>query len=144
MLGDVNKLFVIKSLLTMPSNVLTLHLKQTYFPPIIWIFIECEGEFRLPFEIFSTLPLIDIRHFLSCWDKTSLFTFWFSFLLTLLTFLINLLLQINLAKMRNRGSISLKLVAKLMVKAGFNHIITVDMHSKGTIHTIAFFNLIIF
>ena len=93
------------------------------------------------------LPLIDIRHFLSCWDKTSLFTFWFSFLLTftLLTFfLINLLLQINLAKMRNRGSISLKLVAKLMVKAGFNHIITVDMHSKGTIHTIAFFNLIIF
>jgi len=33
-------------------------------------------------------------------------------------------------KMRNRGSISLKLVAKLMVKAGFNHIITVDMHSK--------------
>jgi len=33
-------------------------------------------------------------------------------------------------KMRNRGSISLKLVAKLMVKAGFDHIITVDMHSK--------------
>jgi len=34
------------------------------------------------------------------------------------------------SKMRNRGSISLKLVAKLMVKAGFDHIITVDMHSK--------------
>ena len=34
MLGDVNKLFVFKSLLTMPSNVLPLHLKQT-FPPII-------------------------------------------------------------------------------------------------------------
>ena len=32
--GDVNKLFVFKSLLTMPSNVLPLHLKQT-FPPII-------------------------------------------------------------------------------------------------------------
>ena len=45
--------------------------------------------------------------------------------------------------MRNRGSISLKLVAKLMVKAGFNHIITVDMHSKGTIHTTAMFILIV-
>ena len=44
MLGDVNKLFV---------------LKQT-FPPIIWIFIEGEGdgiESRLPFKIFSTLLL---------------------------------------------------------------------------------------
>ena len=34
LLGDVNKLFVFKSLLTMPSNVLPLHLKQT-FPSII-------------------------------------------------------------------------------------------------------------
>ena len=42
MLGDVNKYFVFKSLLTMPSNVLLLHLKQT-FPPIIWIFTECQG-----------------------------------------------------------------------------------------------------
>jgi len=33
-------------------------------------------------------------------------------------------------KMRRRGNISLKLVAQLMVKAGFNHIITVDLHSK--------------
>lgn len=33
-------------------------------------------------------------------------------------------------KMRRRGNISLKLVAQLLVKAGFNHIITVDMHSK--------------
>ena len=40
------------------------------------------------------------------------------------------LLTINPAKMRRRGNISLKLVAQLMVKAGFNHIITVDMHSK--------------
>ena len=39
MLGDLNKLFVSKSLLTTPSNVLPLHLKQT-FPPIIWIFTE--------------------------------------------------------------------------------------------------------
>ena len=34
LLGVVNKLFVFKSLLTMPSNVLPLHLKQT-FPLII-------------------------------------------------------------------------------------------------------------
>ena len=56
MLGDVNKLFVFKSLLTMPSNVLPLHLKQ-----IIWIFTEGEGdgiESRLPFKIFSTLSVL--------------------------------------------------------------------------------------
>ena len=58
-MGDVNKLFVFKGLLTMPSNVLPLHLKQT-FPPIISIFTEGEGgldgiESRLPFKIFSTL-----------------------------------------------------------------------------------------
>ena len=43
----------------MPSNVLPLHLKQT-FSHIIWIFTESEGdkiESRLPFKIFSTLPL---------------------------------------------------------------------------------------
>ena len=59
MLGDVNKLFVFKSLLTMPSNVLPLHLKQT-FPPMIWIFTEGEGDgikSRLPFKIFSTLKI---------------------------------------------------------------------------------------
>ena len=42
---------------TTPSNVLPLHLKQT-FPPIIWIFIEGEGDgikSRLPFKIFFTL-----------------------------------------------------------------------------------------
>ena len=41
----------------MPSNVILLHLKQT-FPPIIWIFTEGEDdgiESRLPFKIFSTL-----------------------------------------------------------------------------------------
>ena len=41
----------------MPSNVLPLHLKQT-FPLIILIFTEGEGygiESRLPFKIFSTL-----------------------------------------------------------------------------------------
>ena len=55
MLGDVNKLFVFKSLLTMPSNVLPLHLKKTFLP-IIWIFTEGEGiESRLPFKIFSNL-----------------------------------------------------------------------------------------
>ena len=59
LLGDVNKLFVFKSLLTMPSNVLPLHLKQT-FPPIIWIFTEGESDgikSRLPFKFFSSLLL---------------------------------------------------------------------------------------
>ena len=46
-----------KSLLTMPNNVLPLHLKQILLP-IIWIFTEGEGDrikSRLPLEIFSTL-----------------------------------------------------------------------------------------
>ena len=43
MLGDVNKLFVFKSLLTMPSNVLPLHRKQT-FSAKFWIFTEGEGD----------------------------------------------------------------------------------------------------
>ena len=58
--GDINKLFVFKGLLTKPSNVLPLLLKQT-FPPIILITNEDEGdgiESTLPFKIFSTLPLI--------------------------------------------------------------------------------------
>ena len=57
MLGDVNKLFVFKSLFTKPSNVLPLHFKQTFLP-IIWTFTEGVGdgiESRLPFKIFSTL-----------------------------------------------------------------------------------------
>jgi len=43
----------------MPSNVLPLHLKQT-FPHIILIFTEGEGngiESRLPFKKFSTLKI---------------------------------------------------------------------------------------
>ena len=53
MLGDINKLFVFKSLLTKTSNDLPLQLK-----PIIWILPEVEGDrikSRLPFKIFSTL-----------------------------------------------------------------------------------------
>ena len=49
----------IKNLLAMASNILPLHLKQT-FPSIIWIFNQGEGdgiEFRLPFKIFSTLHI---------------------------------------------------------------------------------------
>ena len=42
MLCDVNTLFVFKSILTMPNNVLPLHLKQIY-PLIIWIFTEGPG-----------------------------------------------------------------------------------------------------
>ena len=56
LLGIVNKLLKTKSLLTTPSNVLPLHLKQTFLP-IIWIFTEGdEIESRLPIKIFSTLP----------------------------------------------------------------------------------------
>ena len=57
MLVIVKKLLKTKRLLTSPSNVLPLNLKQT-FPPMIWIFTEGEGDgikSRLPFKIFSTL-----------------------------------------------------------------------------------------
>ena len=62
MLDVVNKLLNTKHtkrLLTIPRNILSLHLKQT-FPPIIRIFAKGEGdeiESRLPFKIFSTLSL---------------------------------------------------------------------------------------
>ena len=53
--GWCQQIFCFKILLTMPSNVLPSHLKQT-FPPMVWIFIEGEEiESRLPFKIFSTL-----------------------------------------------------------------------------------------
>ena len=42
-LGDVNKLFVFKSFLKTPSNILPLQLKQS-FTPMIWIFTEGEGD----------------------------------------------------------------------------------------------------
>ena len=57
MLGDVNKLFSFKTLLATPSNVLPLHLKQT-FSLIIRIFTEGEGdgiESRLPFIFYFKL-----------------------------------------------------------------------------------------
>ena len=38
--------------------------------------------------------------------------------------------KIILAKMRRRSNINLKLIAQMLRKAGFDHIITVDMHSK--------------
>ena len=58
MLDDVKELFVFKSLLTMPSDVLPLHLKET-FPPIIWIFTEGDRiKIRLLFKVFSTLTNI--------------------------------------------------------------------------------------
>ena len=59
MLVVFNKLLKMKSLLTIPGNVLPLHLKQT-FPPIFWIFTEGEGiEWRLFSEIFFTLNPLD-------------------------------------------------------------------------------------
>ena len=35
--------------------------------------------------------------------------------------------------MRRRGNINLKLVAQMLVKGGFDHIITVDLHSKESL-----------
>jgi len=35
-------------------------------------------------------------------------------------------------KMKRRGNISLKLIAEMCVKAGFDHILTVDLHSKDS------------
>ena len=55
LLGIVNKFFVFKSLLTTPSNVLPLYLKQTFLP-IIRIFTEGDGmESRLSSYFFFTL-----------------------------------------------------------------------------------------
>ena len=54
MLDVINKLLKTKSLLTSPSTVSPLHLKQTFLP-IIWNFAEGEGdgiESRLPFKSF--------------------------------------------------------------------------------------------
>ena len=61
--------FVFESLLTMLTNVLPLHLKQT-FPPIIWIFTEGEGdgiESRLPFKIFFYFTWEVPRY--TCWSS---------------------------------------------------------------------------
>jgi hypothetical protein len=57
LLGNFNKLFVFKSLLTTPNNALPLHLKLT-FPQKFLIFIDSEGDgmkSRLPFKKKSTL-----------------------------------------------------------------------------------------
>ena len=69
LLGVVNKLLKTKSLFTKPSNVLPLHLKQT-FPFIIWVFVEVEGDVsksRIPFKIFPTL-----------WINTCIENTWYS------------------------------------------------------------------
>ena len=59
-MGNVNTLLNTKSLSTKPSNVLPLHLKQT-FPPIVWIFTKGDGiKFRIHFKIFSTLSVPEI------------------------------------------------------------------------------------
>ena len=56
MLGDVNKLFVFKNLLTNLGYVLPLHLKQT-LPPIIWIFTIGEGDGQNPGYILKSFLL---------------------------------------------------------------------------------------
>ena len=69
LLGIVDKLLKTKSLLTTPSNVSPLHLKQI-LSPIIWIFTEGEGdriESRQPFEIFPTLC---IKVYFTLWVRT--------------------------------------------------------------------------
>lgn len=35
--------------------------------------------------------------------------------------------------MRRRGNISMKLIAQMLVKSGFDHIITIDLHSKESL-----------
>ena len=63
LLGDFNKLFIFKSLLTTPSNFLPLHLNQSLLA-IIWIFTQGEGDgikSRLPFKKFSTLQISTIN-----------------------------------------------------------------------------------
>ena len=63
MLSEFNKLFVFKSLLTTPSNVLPSHHKQTFLA-IISVFTEGEGDgikSRLPFKTFSTLLVFTLK-----------------------------------------------------------------------------------
>ena len=78
LLGVVNKLFVFKSLLTTTSNVLPLHLKQT-FPPIIWIVTEGEGngiESSISFKILwspSVSSLLLRVHCQIFWEKSLTF-----------------------------------------------------------------------
>ena len=77
MLGDVNKLFVFKSLLTMSNNLLLIHLKQT-FPLIIWIFIESEGDgiqFRLPFKKLLSIKLL-VKLYISTKQKEKIPLCW--------------------------------------------------------------------
>ena len=78
-MGDVNKLFVFKSVLTTPSNILPLHLKKT-FPPIISIFTEGDGiESRLPFKIFSTLQCSFSRTYILVHSKVNMDVFFLFF-----------------------------------------------------------------
>ena len=73
MLGVVIKLLNTKSLLTMPSKILPLCLKQT-FPPIIWVSTESEGDeikSRLPFTIFLTLRGSVVPKLIWSWEMDS-------------------------------------------------------------------------
>ena len=59
----ISKNFVFKKLLTVHSNVLPLHHKQSFLP-IAWIFTKGEGDrikYRLPFKIFSTLQIFSLK-----------------------------------------------------------------------------------
>ena len=57
MLGDANKLFVFKSLFTKPSNVLPLHLKQTFHNSNFHWSWRWWDLIQATFKIFSTLNI---------------------------------------------------------------------------------------
>ena len=72
MLGIVNKLFTFKSLLTTPSNVLPLHLKQT-FPPIIWEFSMKVKVMRLNSDyLLKSSLLYCLKPWVIFWTKFSI------------------------------------------------------------------------
>ena len=68
LLGIVNNFFCIQKFVDFIQQCFA----RTLFPPIIWIFIEGEGdgiEFRLPFELYLTLHLINNLYFMKIFRK---------------------------------------------------------------------------
>ena len=94
LLDIVNKLFVFKSLLTMPINVLPLHLKQT-FPPIIWILfwrwrwwyrIQATFENLFYFDICKSLKNMSFNPRWIIWANATSESLWSFFIHVLCTF----------------------------------------------------------
>ena len=61
MLGDVNKLFVLKSLLTTPRNVLSLHLKKTLKVKVMGSYPSYLLKSLLPYDVTSAYVHIFLR-----------------------------------------------------------------------------------